>query len=435
MMASPSGFARLALPMVARRAWTLIGAVLLSCMVSGVGLPAGATPVSPQQPVEQATDFALVRDGYCDVACTELVSAEGDNTRVSTDDSADQKMLDVATGSTKTEDPRSNGVVDRLPGEDASCDAVNRAYQNTVGRGSVQDAVYEVGADSNSLFAESRWIGRFAYSHQIQEVVWGRWQRIYLQTMEDGRPVFSNCHPINASVSGPRSLKYEAHYERRGSTASATIWIEDDRMARIERHFDPGKSPYPFAVSLEIFTDDGRLEVPLDKRPALGDESCAAVNAAYGRTVDTPRYSYRINATRSGESAVVRAQVRVTDSALYLKRNDGGWSKHYLPIQLLTTPQGALFHLCVRQSATKAEVHYSAWLLDDGVSIPIEIWVSSATGKFTRTSRNYSATGQMYNARIVEQVFTYEPSSAAPPKQYNPGSALTTIWAADNDLR
>jgi hypothetical protein len=160
------------------------------------------------------------------------------------------------------------------------------------------------------------------------------------------------------------------------------------------------------------------------------DDACVDVNAAFWRTLDTPQFSYTINAVNDGHLNPIREEVRVIDSALYLRKDVGGWSRHDLP----KTSQGAMFFICAQQSATRKEIRYSAWMHEGGMT-PIDIWVSTATGKLVRTSRNYSPTGQMYHARTVVQIFNYDLSKARIPEQYMSDLALPDIWAADADLR
>ncbi|TCR93291.1 hypothetical protein [Rhizobium sp. BK376] len=190
-----------------------------------------------------------------------------------------------------------------------------------------------------------------------------------------------------------------------------------------------------FSACIGANAEEAVLSAPVDRRPAPLDDACAEVNAAFERTVGTSRFSYRIKAVNDGKLNPISEEARVVDNALYLKRSGGEWSRHDLRMQLPITPQGAMFHICVRHSATVKEIHYSAWMTEEGPMVPIDIWVSAATGKFVRTVRNYSPTGQMYHARTVEQKFNYRQSKAAMPKRYMPDVTLSDIWEADADLR
>ena len=163
------------------------------------------------------------------------------------------------------------------------------------------------------------------------------------------------------------------------------------------------------------------------------DDACIDLNAAFWRTLDTPQFSYAIKAVNDGHLNPIREEVRVIDNALYLNRGVGGWRRHDLPGQLPATSQIAVFFICAQQSATRKEIHYSAWMR--GPWIPVDVWVSTTTGKFVRTSRNYSPTGQMYHARTVVQLFNYDLSKAIIPEHFMPDIALPDIWAADANLR
>jgi hypothetical protein len=162
---------------------------------------------------------------------------------------------------------------------------------------------------------------------------------------------------------------------------------------------------------------------------------CDKIRAAFGRTFDMPHVGYTINAANSGNINPVKEEVRIIDGGLFLKRNGSEWVRHDFPAKPSATLGIPSFELCIQQSATKKEVHYSAWLLQQGTRIPIDIWISAKTGKLVRTTRSYSATGQTYQARTVQQVFHYEASSATIPKRYVSGVAFTDVWAVDGDLR
>lgn len=168
---------------------------------------------------------------------------------------------------------------------------------------------------------------------------------------------------------------------------------------------------------------------------ASAQAGCDEVSAAFGRTFDRPHLGYTINAANSGNVNPVKEEVRIIDGGLFLKRNGGEWVRHDFPVKPSTTLGTFSFDLCIQQSATKKQVHYSAWLLEQGTRIPIDVWISAKTGQLVRTTRSYSATGQMYHARTVQQVFHYEASSGAIPKRYVPGAAFTDVWAVDGDLR
>lgn len=341
----------------------------------------------------------------------------------------------LATIEARAEDPRSNGVVERTPTEDPSCDAVNRAYQNTINHGRVQQSVYEVGPTSSALYAEYRYVQQSVYGHQIQEVLWRRSKRPLFQTNADGRPVFTHCRLENTPNPDPMTEEYSARWQRGKSTATIYVWIKDGKSYKIERQFDPGSSPFPFANTFELYTDDPNIPVPIDERPSPIDESCAEVNSAFGRTVDTARYSYVIAIAKGDGQASVRESARVNDNAVYLKSSGGAWRRHDLPIQRLTTPSGALFYSCERQPSTAGEIHYTGKLHQAETTVPIDIWISGSAGKFTRTLRDYTPQGQRPRSRTVEQTFDYRQSSGSKPSQYVPDIASMDIWSIGTSLQ
>ncbi|WFR94866.1 hypothetical protein [Rhizobium tumorigenes] len=159
---------------------------------------------------------------------------------------------------------------------------------------------------------------------------------------------------------------------------------------------------------------------------------CTEVSDAFLATFSTPRFSYRIKAANDEKFHVIREEVRIVDNVLFLQRPSGEWGRHELSLPLSSL---SAFHVCVRQSTTGGKIHYSAWSTSEGAMVPIELWVSTETGKLLSTRRNYSATGQMYHARTVEQDFDYALSSAATPKHYTLELPFLGIWAADGDLR
>lgn len=172
--------------------------------------------------------------------------------------------------------------------------------------------------------------------------------------------------------------------------------------------------------------------LPVNSHSKLLDDPCAAISAAFIKTFTTPRFSYQIKVTTNGKLNRIERNARIVESQLYLKTSKGDWSRHNLSLQL---PSASLFHICVRQSATSKAVHYSAWVTNEGPMVPIDIWVSIQTGKLERTSRSYSATGQSYHGRTVEQEFSYDESSTTIPKHYIQGDAFSGLWPGDDDLR
>jgi hypothetical protein len=336
----------------------------------------------------------------------------------------------VAAG---TEDARNHGLVDRLPGEDPTCDIVNRAYQNAQNHGRVSEFIFEVGPTSNSLWAEYRYIRRRSYDHKIEDYVWDTRPRPYLKTTENGRPIFTACQPVIDPAALPGTTEFSARWTRHGKSASATISISNGKIYRIERHFDPESSPFPFDAVVEILTDDPNLAAPIDQRPAPMDQSCNDVNEAFGKTIDTRRYSFTTTEAKNGVRKRLTVRARVIDDYLFSKFGGADWHRSNLPIDPLITPTGATFQNCVWKSGTALEIHYSGrWHYLDR-TIPIDIWISSQTGKFTRTLRNYGDYGIKSNT--VMQVFDYNPKNTRPPRQYIPDVNTIDLWSIIDGLQ
>jgi hypothetical protein len=196
-----------------------------------------------------------------------------------------------------SEDPRSFGLVDRLPNEDPGCEIVNRAYQKMVDHGRVSQSVYEwTSDDERHLWTGYRYVQNALYGQQSSRQ-WYLYPRPYFQTTDRGAPIWTKCAFVADVVhEGRPASEFSAHWACGAHSAEVKLWIgTDKKIFEMVRHFERGKSPFPFDDSADVYDDDPRIPIPTDERPVPVDPTCTEINAAYERTVNTPRYTYWIS--------------------------------------------------------------------------------------------------------------------------------------------
>jgi hypothetical protein len=315
------------------------------------------------------------------------------------------------------EDPRSFGLVERLSGEDASCDVVNRAYQKMANHGRFSVDAYEwAPGELGSPWVEYRYVQRSIFEQRLNKRLWEAWPRPIRETMENGKPVFTNCEPVAGETQpGQEPSEYSARWSRNGIGAYAKIRISNGEAVRIERHFDPGQGPYPFNDAVEFYHDAPQPSAPVDEKPAPVDPTCTEVVAAYDRTINTPRYSYWISQVKPNGRRIRALDARVIDRATFTRPHCGQWRRAPLSIDHITTDPEPLFQSCIQISSAAKEAHFAAKWHRGIRTIPIEIWLSPQTGRFLRTIRDYGQEPQEFHFPIALQIFDYDAAKATVP--------------------
>jgi hypothetical protein len=315
------------------------------------------------------------------------------------------------------EDPRSFGLVDRLPGEDASCNVVNRAYQEMADHGRLSVNIYRwTSGHLGSPWAEYRYVQRSIFEQRLEKRLWDTWPRPFRETVENGKPVFSDCEPVAGETQpGQEPSEYSAHWSRNGIGAYAKIRISNGEAAKIERHFDPGRGPFPFDDTVEVYREDPRLSSPVDENPAPVDPTCTEIVAAYNRTINTRRYTYWISQVKPNGRRVRALDARVIDRALFIRPHCGQWGRAPFSVDHVTTDPEPLFQSCMQITSSAEEAHFSAKWHKGIWTIPIEIWLSPKSGKLLRTIRDYGPDAQEYAFQTVLQIYDYDAAKATVP--------------------
>ncbi|MGO6813055.1 hypothetical protein ACCS61_37095 [Rhizobium ruizarguesonis] len=175
-------------------------------------------------------------------------------------------ILTVATQSAAQEDRRSFGLDVRLPGEDPSCDFVNRSYERTVG-GNYATRLYGVQQTGDFELLELRvFIGDLSYDRQGL----GRWHlrhRGLRRTVDGIGAVFRHCSNASDGFYGAVPVKViQADWARNGYNAKAEVLISigTSKIIKITRRF-VGAKPTGFQVMTEIVdTKRDRVKAPPD---------------------------------------------------------------------------------------------------------------------------------------------------------------------------
>jgi hypothetical protein len=175
-------------------------------------------------------------------------------------------VLSVAPQSAAQEDRRSFGFFDRVPGEDPSCDFVNRAYESTVG-GNYATRLYGVQpTGAFELLSVRIFIGNLAYDRQGL----GRWHlrhRGLRKTVDGIGAVQRHCSNTSDGFYGAVPVKvFQVDWARDGYNAKSEVVISTatSKIIKTTRQF-VGATPTGFSVMTEIFdTKRDRIKAPSD---------------------------------------------------------------------------------------------------------------------------------------------------------------------------
>ncbi|MGO4134257.1 hypothetical protein ACEQ6A_06820 [Rhizobium brockwellii] len=175
-------------------------------------------------------------------------------------------ILSTALPCAAQEDRRSFGLLDRLPGEDPSCDFVNRSYERTFGR-NYSARTYGVQPTGDyELIETGIFVGDLAYDRQGL----GRWHlrhRELRQTVDGIGAVFRHCSDASDSLYGAVPVKvFQVDWARNGYNAKSEVVIATAtaKFIKITSHFI-GIPPSGFPVVMGIFeTKRDRIKAPSD---------------------------------------------------------------------------------------------------------------------------------------------------------------------------
>ena len=175
-------------------------------------------------------------------------------------------ILSVVSQSAAQEDRRSFALLDRLPGEDPSCDFVNRSYERTFG-GNFSARTYGVQPMGDyELIETGIFIGDLAYDRQGL----GRWHlrhRGLRKTVDGIGAVFRHCSNASDSLYGAVPVKvFQVDWARNGYNAKSEVVISTatSKIIKTTRQF-VGATPTGFPVMTEIFeTKRDRIKAPSD---------------------------------------------------------------------------------------------------------------------------------------------------------------------------
>ncbi|MBY5465302.1 hypothetical protein [Rhizobium leguminosarum] len=162
-------------------------------------------------------------------------------------------------GSAAADEERSFGLIDRQPGEDATCEALNRAYEKTANTGTYLITVARLNPDGKvTPFGENLITGRILYFRRQGEQ-WQMEHRNVLTTMDGGAPVFRGCHFVGEEiVSGILTRRYTAAWQRRGLSATANAWVSNatGKWVQAIREFELKGSPFWSTKVFEYYDYD-----------------------------------------------------------------------------------------------------------------------------------------------------------------------------------
>lgn len=144
--------------------------------------------------------------------------------------------------------------------EDHRCDYVNRAYENTVNRGRYGISVFQVQPDrSKMLWKEVAFSGR-TVTVFLRKKPWTIEikARTVRELLEDGRPVFTQCHLIKSETVGDKNTAYYlSNWQRGDASATMGIWISVDTKQFVQtRRVFYSDIPDPFEELIEVYSDD-----------------------------------------------------------------------------------------------------------------------------------------------------------------------------------
>ncbi|MBB3647869.1 hypothetical protein FHX14_004087 [Rhizobium sp. BK619] len=159
------------------------------------------------------------------------------------------------------EDSRSSHLR-ALDGEDKSCYAVNRAYENMHNSGRYSFTISELRADGHPIpYMEARARDGIFYS-RIENGVWNEDRRFPIRTPLDansGLPIFTSCKELEDShTEGEPAFHYSAHWRRYKWSAAIDIWISktSGQFIKTISRYDQGAGEMPFPVAVQIMDYD-----------------------------------------------------------------------------------------------------------------------------------------------------------------------------------
>ncbi|MDK4735231.1 hypothetical protein [Rhizobium sp. CNPSo 3490] len=167
-------------------------------------------------------------------------------------------LIKIATAH-GAEDSRSSHQA--FNGEDKSCYAVNRAYENTRNSGRYSYTLSELQEDGHLRpYMETRAIDNLLY-YRIENGGWGEGRRPILTPLDanSGLPVFTSCKELeDAQTEVGLALHYSAYWHRYESSAAIEIWISktSGKFIKTIRRYDQGAGDLPFQVAVEIIDYD-----------------------------------------------------------------------------------------------------------------------------------------------------------------------------------
>ncbi|PDS27988.1 hypothetical protein [Rhizobium phaseoli] len=158
------------------------------------------------------------------------------------------------------EDSRSSHLA--FNGEDKSCYAVNRAYENTHNSGRFSFTISELQEDGHLRpYMEVRAIDNLAY-YRIENGGWGEERRLPIRTPLDARsglPIFTSCKELgNSQTDEGLAFHYSAHWHRYKWSAAIEIWISktSGKFIKTISRYDQGAGEMPFPVAVQIMDYD-----------------------------------------------------------------------------------------------------------------------------------------------------------------------------------
>lgn len=158
---------------------------------------------------------------------------------------------------------RSFGVIDRLKGEDPSCDLVNRAYERTANASNYVIYVNELRGDGKIIPDFEDWLTPtneiLYYSVPNKGSINKRPMRL---TVLQDAPLLRNCRFVAkvSTIAYGRAQRYAADWQRGTWKSRIDIWIATDtnRFLQASRDFSGLPSPFPFSKTLEIYRYPGQ---------------------------------------------------------------------------------------------------------------------------------------------------------------------------------
>ncbi|NKL06630.1 hypothetical protein [Rhizobium leguminosarum] len=143
-------------------------------------------------------------------------------------------------------------------GEDASCYAVNRAYEDMHNSGRYSFTISELQEDGHlRLYMEGRAIDGIFYS-RIENGIWESDWRLPIRTSLDansGLPVFTSCKALEDSQTEEEpAFHYSARWHRYQWGAAIDIWISktSGRFIKTISRYDKGAGEMPFPVAVQV---------------------------------------------------------------------------------------------------------------------------------------------------------------------------------------